>query len=305
MEPIPSDHIRESKIYVGPAGWSYPDWKGIVYPAKKPKGFQELEFISEYFNTVEINVSFYRPVTPSMAESWIKKVNGNPEFFFTLKLWNRFTHKKQEIESQDPVIFKDGIQPLVETGRLGCILVQFPWSFKNNSDNRSWLENIIDEFHEIPLVLEVRHSSWVSADFYSYLKERMVGFCNIDQPIFSNSIKPSAVQTAPTGYIRLHGRNQNNWFRKDAGRDDRYDYYYSEQELGGWVTRIKNVARFSSKTFVITNNHFQGQAIANALQIKYLLEKKKLPVPQSLIKHFPELKKIAENICGQLDLFNI
>jgi uncharacterized protein YecE (DUF72 family) len=299
-----SEFRKEQTIRIGPAGWSYPDWNGIVYPAKKSKGFHELEYLSHYFNTVEVNVSFYRPVTSKMAESWVTKVAHNPEFLFTVKLWNRFTHNIHELQPEDSSIFRQGIQPLMESNRLGCVLMQFPWSFKNTNDNQQHLERVIDEFQNIPLVLEVRHASWISENIFNYLHDHSVGFCNIDQPVFYKSIKPTAVGTSLTGYVRLHGRNYEDWFREGAGRDARYDYLYSEQELAEWIERIKFIASQTNQTFVITNNHFRGQAVTNALQINHAISGKVVRVPPELAIQFPELRKIADALPpGQISLF--
>ena len=145
-------------IRIGPAGWSYKDWQGIVYPAAKPKGFQELTYISEFFDTVEINVTFYRPIPARTAESWLKKVEDNKRFKFTGKLWQGFTHDR-DAGAEDERLFKDGYAPLLQAGRLGAILIQFPWSFRNTDENRHYVARLQQRFQEYPLVLEVRHVS--------------------------------------------------------------------------------------------------------------------------------------------------
>ncbi|MGH9592208.1 MAG: DUF72 domain-containing protein, partial [Bryobacteraceae bacterium] len=88
MEPV-----AESTIRVGPAGWSYDDWAGFVYPARKPQGFHEASYLAEFFDTIEINTSFYQPLRANLAEQWIERVSSNPRFVFTAKLWQRFTHE--------------------------------------------------------------------------------------------------------------------------------------------------------------------------------------------------------------------
>ena len=123
---------------VGPAGWSYKDWRGIVYPAERPCGFHELAFLTQYFNTVEINVTFYRPLPPSTSIMWSKRIEPNPAFRFTAKLWRGFTHDRNAT-AQDEKEFKEGIAPLLEAGRLGALLLQFPWSFRNTPENREYV----------------------------------------------------------------------------------------------------------------------------------------------------------------------
>ncbi|MGZ5497449.1 MAG: DUF72 domain-containing protein, partial [Candidatus Aminicenantales bacterium] len=142
--------------------------------------------------------------------------------------------------------------------------------------------------------------------FYDLLRANGAAFCNIDQPLFDASIKPSAVSTTPDfAYVRLHGRNYENWFRESAGRDDRYDYLYARDELDGWITRIKDLGSKSSKIYVITNNHYRGQAMANALQIRNMITGDKVDVPDLLLEKYPVLRDIVRAIqAGQMDLFD-
>ena len=151
---------------------------------------------------------------------------------------------------------------------LGGLLLQFPWSFKNDPENRDYLSKLLDRFVGYPLVVEIRHASWNDRAFFDFLTEKSIAFCNIDQPQIGRSIAPSNRTTGPIGYVRLHGRNYQDWFREDAGRDARYDYLYSEEELDPWMEKISEVSENASETYVITNNHFRGQAVVNALQIR-------------------------------------
>ena len=145
----------------------------------------------------------------------------------------------------DEKTFREGMDPLAEAGKLGAFLIQFPWSFKNTDEERAYLERLIDRFKDYPLVLEVRHASWNTPGIYEELERREVGICNIDQPIFKKSIRPSALSTSPLGYVRLHGRNYQNWFREEAVRDERYNYLYSTGEFEPWIVRIREVAKQS------------------------------------------------------------
>jgi uncharacterized protein YecE (DUF72 family) len=171
--------------------------------------------------------------------------------------------------------------------------LQFPWSFKNESDERVYLAKLLEQFRDYQLVLEVRHASWNHPHIYEWLEERGVAICNIDQPVFSKSIKPAALTTAPVGYVRLHGRNYQNWFREQAPRDERYNYLYSLEELEPWIKRVKEVAAASAESYVITNNHFRGQAVVNALEIKSLLEEKPVRAPAPLIEQYPALSGLV------------
>jgi uncharacterized protein YecE (DUF72 family) len=281
------------QIRVGPAGWSYPDWEGIVYPRPKPRDFHEAQYLAQFFDTIEINSTFYSPPGVQLAKGWARRVAHNPNFKFTAKLWQRFTHERSA-NRQAEKIFKEGLAPLCEVGRLGALLLQFPWSFKNTRENREYLGGLVVEFMEYPLVLEVRHNSWNEPETFRMLAELGVGFCNIDQPVIGRSLAPSDRSTASVGYVRLHGRNYEHWFTAEDRPEERYNYLYSMEELEPWAQRIRNIAERSDVTYVITNNHFQGKAIANALQLVNLLSHQPVHLPETLLARYPELEKIIE-----------
>lgn len=289
-------------IRVGPAGWSYKDWNGIVYPPRLGSKFDPLEYLATYFDTIEINSSFYRPPAASSSRAWAKRVTHNRNFRFTAKLYQRFTHDRGQATQEDEKVFREGIDPLVEAGKFGALLLQFPWSFKNTEGERDYLAGLLDRFSDYPLVVELRHASWNEPAIYQSFERRGVGFCNIDQPLFARSIKPSARTTSRVGYVRLHGRNYENWFRANAAPHDRYNYLYSLDELDSWVNKIKKVSMQSEESYVVTNNHFRGKGVVNALEIKAMLEGDKVPGPALLIGEYPRLKEsiIAS---GQKDLF--
>jgi len=260
-----------AKVRFGTAGWDYPDWFGKVYPKPKPRGFDPLRYLAEYFQTVKINSTFYRPATAKVAQSWARRVEDHPDFRFTAKLYKRFTHERAEIWTKEEVAeVRAGFDVLLESGKLGAVLLQFPWSFRNDEGNREWLRDLTKTFAAYPLAVEVRHESWNAPEFYAELRERGLGFVNLDQPLFHDSIKPSARATSSIGYVRVHGRNYKDWFRKDAGRDARYDYLYSAKELEPWADRTRELAMEPgvSEVYVVNNNHFEGKAAANVAMLE-------------------------------------
>jgi len=281
-------------IRVGPAGWSYKDWEGIVYPPQKGSTFDSLAYLSEYFDTIELNNTFYRPPTAQMGRSWAKRVQSNPKFRFTAKLYRNFTHERQALTEGDEALFKSGLAPLVENQRLGALLLQFPYSFHHTEENRRYLKELTEKFREYPLVLEVRHASWDRGSAYEFLRETGIGFCNIDQPQVSYSIGQTKKVTSSVGYLRLHGRNVKEWFRDGAGRDARYDYLYNEFEIFELTERIRQIAKESDEMYVITNNHYRGKAVCNALEIKAKLKETGLKIPEILLQHYPQLKELQE-----------
>jgi uncharacterized protein YecE (DUF72 family) len=280
-------------IRIGPAGWKYKDWEGVVYPTPAPRGFDALAYIADYFTTVEINSSYYGPPRPETARKWLRSVSHNSNFRFTAKLFHSFTHERKP-GADDERDFKAGIGPLPEAGRLGAILIQFPWSFKNEAENRDYLWQLQSRFRDFPLVVEVRHVSWITDEVLDAFAELGIGLCNIDQPLFHRSVRPSARATSPVGYVRLHGRNYKNWFSQTANVRERYDYLYSPDELEPWVERIKVIAADASDTYAVTNNHNLGKATVNALELEAFLNGVPVKVPPILLDTYPDLRAFAK-----------
>lgn len=190
-------------------------------------------------------------------------------------------------------------------GKLGAVLLQFPFSFHRTAENIAYLRKLLKRFADYPLVVEVRHASWNDKNFYEMLHERGVGFCNIDQPLIGRSLQPSEETTAKIGYVRLHGKRYDTWFSDDPNMPtaERYNYLYSEKELEPWAERIRSVANDAETTFVITNNHYQGKGVVNALQLISLLTSAKVKVPDPLRQRYPELDKIASEPPKEPTLF--
>jgi uncharacterized protein YecE (DUF72 family) len=280
-------------IRIGPAGWKYKDWNGIVYPNPKPRGFDELAYLSGYFNTIEINTSYYGPPRPTTAKKWIESVSGNVAFKFTAKLFHSFTHERNPAPN-DEREFKEGINPMVEEGRLGALLMQFPWSFKSSPENRQYLIQLQQRFREYPVVIEVRHASWITDETLDLLSELGVGICNIDQPLFHRSVKPAAHVTSSIGYVRLHGRNYKSWFSAKADVRERYDHLYSLDQLDPWISKTKQIAEDAEDTYVVTNNHNLGKAVVNAADIAAILMDEPVAVPPELAEHYPHLREFME-----------
>ncbi|MDC0711304.1 DUF72 domain-containing protein [Stigmatella sp. ncwal1] len=278
-------------VRFGPAGWTYKDWEGVVYPGRRSKSVEPLEAMASLFDAVEINTSFYRPVSPQNAHRWLERTAAHPDFRFTAKLWRRFTHERATPWTEEEVRWaRVGLTVLHEAGRLGAVLVQFPWSFRNTPANRDWVDGLAGAFEGLPLVLEVRHASWNEPSYYAELVERGLGFVNIDQPLFKDSLAPSARATSAVGYVRVHGRNARDWFRQSAAPIERYDYLYSAQELAPWAERTKQLAEHPRvrDVYVITNNHARGQGVANALMLQAMVTGHTVKAPETLLRAYPE-----------------
>jgi uncharacterized protein YecE (DUF72 family) len=285
----------KAAVRFGPAGWLYKDWEGIVYPRPKPPQFDPLGYIAEFFDTVEINSSFYGPPLPRTASAWVQRVEEHKNFKFTAKLWKRFTHKRDTAWTAAEVKqVRAGFDVMMNSGRLGAVLLQFPWSFRRTEENREWLGDVVRTFGEYPLVVEVRHSSWLEADFLIDLEEDGIGFVNIDQPLYHDSIGPTAHATSHVGYVRVHGRNYKDWFRKKASVEQRYDYLYRADQLRPWAERAREIASDPTvgEVYVVTNNHYKGKAVANALMLKSMITGGRVPAPSCVLETYGD--KLAD-----------
>jgi len=291
-------------IYLGTAGWSYKDWEGTVFPTQIKKSEHPVEYMARYFDVLEINTSFYGHIKPEWGKLWCRKARqANTEFLFTAKLNRAFTHspiaviestssETIQVGPDDEQLAKAGLDSIAEEEMLGALLLQFPISFKNTDHNRGYLDSLIEKFRQYPLVVEVRHNSWTNEGILPYFVQKGIAFCNIDQPKLGNAIAPTTEVTSPIGYVRLHGRNYEQWFDSDS-RSDRYNYLYTRPELEKWKDRIEIIASKAQKTFVVANNHFEGKAAVNALQLKSMLSGRNVRVPPKLKSHYWELDEIA------------
>jgi uncharacterized protein YecE (DUF72 family) len=278
-------------IHIGIAGWSYPDWKEIVYP---PGKIDQLEYISGFVDCIEINSTFYRPPFERTTKQWAKRTSKRPDFFFTAKLHRNFTHEGK-IDAEIVKHFHKGFEPFLEAGKLKHLLVQFRYDFADTNQNRQHLSKIVENFSDaFSLAVEVRHKSWQMPDALEFLQELGVSVCNLDYPTTWNSFDMQNRTIGRNGYFRMHGRNAEKWFSK-AGRDETYDYYYDESELTQIRQRIDKLANVFKSLTVIANNHYRGAELANALELKCLLTGQKQLVPEGLLRAYPQLARIASN----------
>jgi len=285
----PSDYKGGPRI--GTSGWSYPpntgpgSWTGIFYPLSKT---DELKFYSRFFNTVEVNSTFYRPCAPKTAENWVKRTP--PEFEFTVKVWQQFTHNKGDWSAEDMAVFKEGIRPLVEANKLGCLLFQFPASFKHSAEDQDKLRVLLDLFPDCFKAVELRHRSW--DDALPVLASLNAVPVFIDEPKFKDSIRQDFESIGgPIFYLRLHGRRFEKWWRHEH-RNERYDYLYKPEELQPYTIRLKSVLENKDiqRAYIFFNNHPGAKAVANAVMMRAQLDiPVKAELPATLIEKFPEL----------------
>jgi uncharacterized protein YecE (DUF72 family) len=291
-------------LYIGTSGWNYASgrgtWNGIFYPAHRPRGFDELSFYAERFNTVEVNSTFYGQPRRNVTLAWAKRTPS--AFEFSVKLYQKFTHPdltrdKTVISPSDVDEFRGGIEPLLAANKLGALLAQFPASFKDSPQARDYLQWLLETFREYPVTLELRHKSWSDdpAALIELLNEYGAAWTQIDEPKFRFSIRQDWLPNVTSFfYMRLHGRNADQWWRHEKS-EDRYNYLYSEDELKPFAHAINSARAQVKKLYAYLNNHFAGQAVADAAVLRHLLDEPvTAPMPAELVERYPMLEgKVA------------
>lgn len=286
-----------SILYIGTSGWSYPKgqgaWDAIFYPPRLADK-DKLTFYAQYFNTVEINSSFYRPPSPYAARAWATKVPD--DFRFTAKLWQKFTHPKMfeaatgrpaQVQDEDFEVFAEGIRPLAEAGKLGPLLAQFPTSFRPSAETLAYLEDLIRRMRGagFKLAVELRHADWTAseetAQIRAFMQEQQVAWVMIDEPRFKTSIRNIPL-TSDSAYFRFHGRNYKNWWNHGES-EDRYNYLYTPDEQRHIAEDVRQAASHTSETYAFYNNHYGAKAVVNAVQLELALGRPvQTPLPEPL-----------------------
>ena len=283
--------VAPETIAVGIAGWSYPDWTDYVYDrtVKDP-----LHFLAGYVDMIEINNTFYRPPIARNAASWVRRTAEHPDFFFSAKLNQEVTHDGVLTPAMAQA-FHEGLKPMVEQGKLRYLLAQFRYDFADTPERRDLLRNIRGQCDGLgQIVFELRHRSWQESAALDFLKGLGVSVAHLDYPTGRDSFDLDVCPFGEHGYFRLHGRNAKAWFDKQAGRDETYNYQYSEKERDELVARAIRIARACRSLSVVANNHYRGKEVVNALQLKARLSGGKVRVPPQLLRRYDELKAVAD-----------
>ena len=291
-------------LRVGTSGWNYPTgkgtWNGIFYPfpEDRQRGFDELASYAERFNVVEVNSTFYGQPRATVALGWARRTPAS--FEFTVKLFQKFTHPgmtsdKAAVSQADVDAFKGGIDPLAAAGKLGPILAQFPSSFHRTPEAVAYLEWLMRTFANYTLAVELRHASWsdAAAETRALLGGGHATWVQIDEPKFESSVRQDlAVTGSDLLYLRFHGRNAAQWWDHDQA-EDRYNYYYSATELAPIVSKVRQAQLAAKKAYLLLNNHFSAQAVANATTLKKMLDEPvTAPMPAEFLERFPDLAGI-------------
>ena len=324
-------------LKIGTSGWSYPSgkgtWNGLFYPATRSKrdgtrDFDELRFYAEHFDTVEVNSTFYGQPRAEVTRAWADRTP--PDFEFSVKLYQKFTHPKMfkeaalksvhprgsrdsgqarsekaasgedalldllaEVTQRDLDDFRAGIDPLASSGKLGALLAQFPPSFKDSPESRDYLARLLRAFSDYPVAVELRHRSWSDAigDTLSMLNGFGAAWVQIDEPKFRFSIRQNYLPNVTSFYyMRLHGRNVAQWWHHEK-TEDRYNYLYSAKELQEFSDVAGAAKELVKKSYLYTNNHFSAKSVVNAVMLKAQLgEPIEGEYPDALVETYPELR---------------
>jgi len=291
-------------LRIGTSGWNYPSgkgkWNGIFYPLPedRERGFDELRFYSERFNTVEVNSTFYGQPRANASLGWVKRTPA--DFEFAVKLYQKFTHPSISIDpgpvtQADVDAFKGGVDPLAASGKLGPLLIQFPASFQRSQEAIDYVSWLLKAFAGYALAVELRHRSWSDAsNTAELLDDNRAAWVQIDEPKFPSSIRQDLKgPPAELYYLRLHGRNAKEWW-DHAESEDRYNYFYSGEELQPIANKVRDVRAAVKKAYLFLNNHFSAQSVANAVTLKKMLDE---PItgrmPPEFVERFPDLAGIV------------
>jgi uncharacterized protein YecE (DUF72 family) len=255
------------KVLVGTSGYVFPDWVGRFYPPGT-KSDAMLPFYAKTFPTVEVNVSYYRMPDVKLFERMNARTPA--EFRFMVKAYKGMTHDPSEWNGGAVCApFLESLAPLRADGKLAGVLAQFPWSYRNNEENRRHLTQLREKLAGPKLFVEFRRDEWLKRPVLDLLRRLDLGWCSVDEPALPGLLPPEHHVTNGTGYVRLHGRNRDTWWKGNA--KDRYDYLYSKDELAEWVRKIRSVLSETDRTFVFFNNCYAGQAADNARVMQELL----------------------------------
>jgi len=311
--------MTRPSIRVGTSGWNYPSgrgkWNGVFYPARRPRGFDELAYYAEHFDTVEVNSTFYGEPKEPVTREWVRRTPVN--FEFSIKLYQKFTHPKMYATAANASAavpemlpetlltpnqadidrFRRGIDPIASSGRLGALLAQFPPSFKDTPASREYLAWLLRAFGDYSLAVELRHRSWSDnvADTLSLLNSFGAAWTQIDEPKFRFSIRQNLLPNVRGFYyLRLHGRNAAAWWHHDR-MEDRYDYLYSADELKPYAETAVAVRALVKNMYLYLNNHFAAKSVANAVMIKQqLAEPIEGEYPPEFVERYPELRDVVK-----------
>jgi len=298
--------VGKGEVRFGTASWTDPTMiaPGVFYPKGLSSAEERLRFYASQFSVVEVDATYYALPYKRMAESWVERTPK--DFVFDIKAHALMTGQptevarlpkaiKQELPAElsgkrriyrkdmpaellDTVYqqFREALEPLLAARKLGAIFVQFPkWVFPSNEARDLILET--RQRLDLPIAVEFRHGSWFNEKnaerTVRFLQDNKIPYIAVDEPQgFKSSVPPVVVPTSEElAVFRFHGRNKENWEKKEIAPSERFRYLYDEDELADWTPKIATVARSSRQTHVVYNNCFSNYGTTNAREAARLL----------------------------------
>ena len=298
--------VANGEVRFGTASWTDPTMTvpGVFYPKGASSAEERLRFYASQFPVVEVDATYYAMPNKRTAESWVERtpkdfvfdikahalMTGQPtevarlpkaireELGSELAEKKRIYRKDMPAELLDAVYaqFREALAPLVGAGKLGAVFVQFPkWVFPSNEARELILETRARL--DLPIAVEFRHGSWFNEKnaerTVKFLQDNKIPYVAVDEPQgFKSSVPPVVIPTnEELAVFRFHGRNEENWEKKDITPSERFRYLYDEDELADWTPKIANVARQTKQTHVVYNNCFSNYGTTNAREAALLL----------------------------------
>lgn len=254
-------------IRVGTSGFDYLDWVGNFYPRTLPRR-DFLAWYARFFSTLELNFTYYRMPDADSLEALRARVPAG--FDFSVKAHESLTHRVDPAAWRGAAdTFAAALAPLVRHDQLAAVLLQFPFSFHYEPDQRRYLKDLLDRLRALPCVVEFRNVQWMTPRVFDALSRAQVGLCAVDAPDLPGLPASLDRATAPLGYVRFHGRNEATWWGGDGAA--RYDYRYGPDELAAWLPRLETLRGATKRLRVHFNNHRRGQAPDNARELIRLI----------------------------------
>ena len=298
-----------SKVHVGMGGWDLQPFDKYFYPPKPKKDFRKLDYYCQFFDSVEINATFYNTsLTRAHAQKWLQDVSGNKKFIFTVKLYQGFTHSFTATK-EDVLSTHHMLEPLAEADKLGGIVIQFPYSFSYHPEHCQYLMKLSKALQPHRLFLEVRHNSWNSQLMFNFFQENKLHVVNVDLPRIKQHMPLTCLSWDNVAYFRMMGRNalawQQPWRVEDNKRyavSDRYHYLYNDKELEHLLRLIERLN--AQTTFVVFHNDPEANSLYNGFQLRHLTKKnQRVLIPNSFVQVHPMLKGISAQVNVHHSLF--
>lgn len=294
-------------IRIGTASWTDKTLieSGRFYPKEATSAEARLRYYAEHFPIVEVDSTYYYPPSEQAVDAW---VNRTPDdFTFHVKAYSLLTkhptrpnslpkdlreesdknrkgkfvyasHLPDEVMDEMWRRFAAALLPLHSTGKLGVVHFQFPEWFLPGTESRNYIVECQERLHNYRIAVEFRNALWLDDKHLErtvdFLESHDLPLTSVDMPQgFRSSMPPIAVATSrELAYVRFHGRNTEEWDRPQEIATPRFAYKYSQEELQGWVPRIKDLSAHAKEVHVLMNNCFQDYAVRNAHDLGELLE---------------------------------